>query len=224
MTVEFASGGPQRFHVAGVYGDATFAGNYWIPLATFEHYYPASNTDFIAFAKAADGVSVAKARSDIEKVIAAYPQLKLEDRSEFQKSQEDQVNQILVSVNGLLLLAVVIALLGIANTLALSVLERTREIGLLRAVGMSRRQTRRMVRYEAVLVAVFGAALGLVIGVLFGLGAASAMPSSVVTVIAVPWVGLVQIVIVAAIAGVLAGVLPARRAARMDVLQAISTE
>jgi putative ABC transport system permease protein len=224
VKVEFATGGPQQFRVAGIYGDATFAGNYWIPMTTFRKFYPASNTDLIAFAKIADGVSVAKARSDIKKVLAAYPQLKLQDRSEFSQSQEDQVNQILVSVNGLLLLAVVIALLGIANTLALSVLERTREIGLLRAVGMSRRQTRRMVRYEAVLIAVFGAFLGLVIGVLFGLGAASAMPASVITVVSVPFPNLVLIVIVAAIAGVVAGLLPARRAAKMDVLHAISME
>jgi putative ABC transport system permease protein len=224
VTVEFASGGPQRFKVAGIYSDATFAGNYWIPLTTFARFYPTTDTDTIAFARVAEGVNASKARADIEKVLAAYPQLKLENRSEFRKSQEDQLNQILVSVNGLLLLAVVIALLGIANTLALSVLERTREIGLLRAVGMSRRQTRRMVRYESVLIAVFGAVLGLVIGVLFGLGAAHAMPASVVTVVSVPFPSLIQIVIIAAIAGVLAGVLPARRAAKMDVLRAITTE
>jgi putative ABC transport system permease protein len=224
VNVEFASGGPQRFRVAGIYGDATFAGNYWIPLDTFAKFYPATNTDILAFAKIANGVSAKKARADVEKVLRAYPQLKLQDRSQFRQSQEDQVSQILVAVNGLLLLAVVIALLGIANTLALSVLERTREIGLLRAVGMSRRQTRRMVRYESVLIAVFGAVLGLVIGVLFGLGAASAMPASVITVVSVPVPSLIQIVIVAAVAGVLAGLLPARRAAKMDVLHAISME
>jgi putative ABC transport system permease protein len=224
VSVEFASGGPQRFRVAGIYGDATFAGNYWIPLDTFSKFYPAANTDILAFAKVANGVSTKKARADIEKVLRAYPQLKLQDRSQFRQSQEDQVSQILVAVNVLLLLAVVIALLGIGNTMALSVLERTREIGLLRAVGMSRRQTRRMVRYEAVLIAVFGAVLGLVLGVLFGLGAASAMPPSVITVVAVPISSLVPLVVAAAIAGVGAGLWPAFRAARMDVLRAISTE
>jgi putative ABC transport system permease protein len=224
VDVQFASGGKQSFEVAGIYADATLAGNFLIDLATFEKFYPASTVDFFVFSRTADGTSTADARNGMEGVLKTYPQLKLEDRSEFQKSQEEQIDGLLTAVNGLLLLAIIIALLGIANTLALSVLERTREIGLLRAVGMMRKQARRMVLAEAVIVAVFGAILGLVIGLLFGLGAASALPESAVSTIAIPWASLVMVVIVAAIAGVVAGLLPARRAAKLDVLKAVSSE
>ncbi len=222
--VQFASGGVQQFEVAGIYADATLAGNFVIDLETFIKNYPASTVDFFVFARTADGTTAKEARTAIEGVLEAYPQLKLEDRSEFQKSQEDQIDQFLAAVNGLLFLAIVIALLGIANTLALSVLERTREIGLLRSIGMMRKQARRMVLAEAVIVAVFGALLGLVIGLLFGIGAASALPESAVSTVAIPWASLVTVVIVAAIAGVVAGLLPARRAARLDVLKAVSSE
>ena len=154
-------------------------------------------------------------------MLEPFPGLDLKDRSEFEQSQRDQLNQILVSVNGLLALALFIALMGISNTLALSVIERTREIGLLRAVGMHRKQVKRMVRVESTIVALFGALLGVLVGLLLGLGVSLALPESVVTVIRVPWVTLGVIVVVAALAGVLAGILPARRAARLDVLTAI---
>jgi putative ABC transport system permease protein len=127
-------------------------------------------------------------------------------------------------VNGLLGLALFIALLGIANTLALSVLERTREIGLLRAVGMLRSQAREMVLAESAMVAVFGAALGVGVGAVFGIAAASAMPSSIIVATAIPWTTISVIVLAAAICGLVAGVLPARRAAKLDVLRAIETE
>ena len=150
--------------------------------------------------------------------------MKLEDRAEFRASQEAQLNGLLVAVNGLLALALFIALMGIANTLALSVLERTREIGLLRAVGMLRRQVRQMVLTEAVTVAIFGAFLGVVVGVLFGIATASALPASAVGTVAIPMATLVAIVVAAAVFGTLAGLLPARRAARLDVLRAIQSE
>jgi putative ABC transport system permease protein len=123
----------------------------------------------------------------------------------------------------LLLFAVIIALIGIVNTLALSIYERTRELGLLRAVGMSRTQMRRMVRGEAVIVAVFGSLLGLGIGVLFGVAIIKALESEGIT-LAIPVGQLVVFVVLAGLAGLVAGMPPARRAARLDVLDAISTE
>ena len=140
-----------------------------------------------------------------------------------QASQQAQVDQILAVINALLMLAVIIAVLGIGNTLALSVFERTRELGLLRAVGMSRRQTRRMVRWEAAIVSLFGAVMGVVVGTAFGLAATASMPDSVISTVTFPIATLVTLLVVAVIAGLLAAILPARRAARLDVLDAIAT-
>jgi putative ABC transport system permease protein len=126
-------------------------------------------------------------------------------------------------VNALLGLAVIIALIGIANTLALAVFERTRELGLMRAVGMSRRQLKRMVRWEAVIVSVFGAMLGIVVGTLLGIALANALPSSLVTVIRVPYSTLIILVITSIIVGLMAAIWPARRAAKLNVLDSIAT-
>jgi putative ABC transport system permease protein len=124
----------------------------------------------------------------------------------------------------LVALTLFIALLGIVNTLALSVLERTREIGLVRAVGMSRRQVRRMVRWESVIIAVFGAVLGLAVGLLFGWALVRALRDQGIGRLVVPGATLATFPVVAALAGVGAAVLPARRAARLDVLGALAHE
>jgi putative ABC transport system permease protein len=134
------------------------------------------------------------------------------------------VNKVLAFVILLLLLALIIALFGIVNTLALSVYERTREIGLLRAIGMSRRQTRGMVRWEAVIIAVFGAVLGIAVGAFFGWAMVQALKDQGVSKLAFPVGQLIVYVVVAGIAGVVAAILPARRAAKLDVLRAITTE
>jgi putative ABC transport system permease protein len=128
-----------------------------------------------------------------------------------------------VIINVFLALAIVIALLGITNTMALSVLERTQEIGLMRAIGMTRRQTRKMIRREAAVVSLFGALLGVVIGVGFGWLAVIAIPDSLVSQLSIPTVTLLIYVIIATIAGLLAASFPARRAARLNVLEAIGT-
>ena len=122
----------------------------------------------------------------------------------------------------LLALSLVIALIGIANTLALSVFERTREIGLLRAVGMTRRQLRRAIRWEAVIIAIFGAILGLILGVIFGVAAVVAIPDTFISTVSIPYGSLVVYLVIAGIAGIVAAILPARRAARLNVLDAIS--
>lgn len=224
VAVTYASGGPQEVEVAGIYRDATFAGNYVVDLDVFAERYPANNLDLFVFARVADGVDAAEARPAIETALEDYPQVTLESREEFNESQQEQVDQILLAVNGLLGLALLIALLGIANTLALSVVERTREIGLLRAVGQSRRQARLMVLAEALIVSLFGTVLGLAIGLVLGLGAVSAMPPSIINTTAVPTASIVVVVVLAAVFGLIAGLLPARRASRLDVLDAISTE
>jgi putative ABC transport system permease protein len=132
------------------------------------------------------------------------------------------VDQVLTMVNVMIALAIVIALIGIANVLALSIVERTRELGLIRAVGMSRRQLRRMVRYEAALIAGFGAVVGVGVGLLFGWAIVTALPATLATGVAVPVGPIATVTAVAALAGVVAAWLPARRAGRLDVLQAIA--
>jgi putative ABC transport system permease protein len=224
LTVAFATGGPVELTVAGIYDDATYAGNYLIDLDRFAAEYPTSDLDMFAFARLADGVDPAAADAALATVLDDQPQVELDDRAGFQADQQAQFDSLLVAINGLLGLALFIALLGIANTLALSVLERTREIGLLRAVGMLRRQAREMVLLESAMVSAFGAFLGVAVGLLFGVAAASAMPESVITTIAIPYGTVFAIVLVAAACGIAAGVLPARRAARLDILRAVTSE
>jgi putative ABC transport system permease protein len=224
VTVEFATGGPQELRVGGIYADAALAGNYLIDMDLFSRYYPTSNLDLLAFAKLTPGVDPEQGRRAIDTVLADHPQVKLDDRAAYQADQQAQFDSILIAINGLLGLALFIALLGIANTLALSVLERTREIGLLRAVGMLRRQTRRMVLVESAMVAVFGAVLGVAVGVVFGVAVTMAMPESVIATTAIPVGTLAVVVAAAAVCGVAAGLLPARRAARLDILRAVASE
>jgi putative ABC transport system permease protein len=223
VQVAFAATGEQTFTVAGIHADATFGGNYVISTEAWDANYT-DRIDGVVMAKAVEGVGPDEARAAVEAALVEFPQVDIEDRQEFLASQEAQVDQILVTVNVLLLLAVVIAVLGIANTLALSVFERTRELGLLRAVGMSRRQTRRMVRWEAAIVSLFGAVLGVVIGLVFGYAASKALPISFLDRVAVPTGTLVGLLVLAVVAGLLAAIAPARRAARLDVLQAITAE
>jgi putative ABC transport system permease protein len=174
--------------------------------------------------KTAPGVPLSDAKSAIASVTKAFPNVRIQDQAQFRKTQGDAVNQLLAFVTALLLLALIIALFGIVNTLALSVYERTREIGLLRAIGMTRRQTRAMVRTEAVIIAVFGAVLGIVVGAFFGWTMVQALKDQGVSVFTFPVGQLVIYVVVAGLAGVLAAILPARRAAKLDVLTAITTE
>ncbi|QYG93535.1 ABC transporter permease [Iamia sp. SCSIO 61187] len=224
VEVTLATGGPRQLTVAGTYADATYAGNYLIDLDLFAEAYPTTDLDQMVLAAQAPGVTAADARAAIDAVVADQPQVKVDDRAGFEEDQRAQLDSMLIAVNGLLGLALVIALLGIANTLALSVLERTREIGLLRAVGMLRRQVREMVLGESVMIAIFGAILGVALGALLGLATTAALPASVITTTVVPTGTIAIVVVAAAVCGVVAGVLPARRAARLDVLTAIASE
>jgi putative ABC transport system permease protein len=223
VTLTFNDSGPVTLPVAGIYDDASVLGNWVVDLDTFAA-RTTSQLDSYAAARTAPGVSEADARAAIAKVLIDHPDLKLQDRKEFTAAQLGQLDSLLVVVNVFLGLAILIAVLGIANTLALSVFERTRELGLLRAVGMSRRQLKRMVRLEAVIVAVFGATLGVAVGLIFGVAVARALPRNVISHTSVPVGTLVVLVILAGVVGVLAAIAPARRAGRLNVLTAISHE
>ncbi len=182
---------------------------------------PLDSLLYVSTARSADTPAV---RADVEDILKDLPTVTVKDPGEFAQEQRSQINLFLYFIYALLGLAVVIAVLGIINTLALSVIERTREVGLLRAVGLSRRQLRRMVRLESVIVAVLGAALGVVMGLVFGVALQRAVADQGIDVLSIPWLQLVVFVALAAVAGVLAAVLPARRAARLDVLEAIGAE
>jgi putative ABC transport system permease protein len=170
------------------------------------------------------GAKTAAVRATIEDVVKDLPTVTVKDPEGFAAEQKEQVNQFLYLIYGLLGLSVIIAVLGVVNTLGLSVIERTREIGLLRAVGVTRRQLRTMIRLESVVVAVLGGLLGTVMGVLFGATMVIALEDEGLTELAVPWSWLAGFLFLAAAAGVFASVFPARRAARLDVLTAIGTE
>jgi putative ABC transport system permease protein len=150
--------------------------------------------------------------------------LKIQTRAAFQKSQQDQVDQLLGLVYALLALAVIIALIGIVNTLMLSVFERTHEIGLLRAVGMKRRQVRVMIRSESVILAVFGAIIGIVVGTALGAAFAGSLQQQGITDVVIPGSSLAIFLVLSVVLGLGAASWPARRAARLDVLRAIATD
>lgn len=225
VDVTWKNGTTQALKVVGIFDDSTVLGSNWlVDVSVFEAANPSSNVDQFAGARIAEGVSIDAARAAVNKVAEQFPQVTVQDQAEFRKSQEDQLNQVLAIIYGLLLFAVVIAVIGIMNTLALSVFERTREFGLIRAVGASRRQLKRAVRWEAVIVSVFGALLGLVVGLPLGIVAARGMRSAGVTTVSMPVLTIVVILVVAVLAGILAALWPARRAAKLNVLEAIATE
>ena len=153
-----------------------------------------------------------------------FPNIDVLTRDEFRDQQQEQVDQFLTVLIAILLLSEIIAILGIVNTLALSVFERTRELGLLRTVGMSRRQLRRMVRWESVVIAVIGAVVGLALGLVWGWVFTRSLRSEGLTVFSVPVGQLLVFLAIAVVAGIVAAVVPAWRASRLDVLDAIAAE
>lgn len=223
VTFRFAQTGEQQLQVTAIYErNELVASNFVISTDAYEANVP-TQFDIQVYVTLADGVSQDDGRRAIESVAEAYPQATVRDQQEFKDSQAAGVNQILGLVYAMLGFAVLIALMGIANTLSLSVHERTREPGLLRAVGMTRGQLRSSVRWESVIIAVFGTVGGLAIAVFFGWVAITAANDEFLS-FSLPVAGLVLIVVLAALAGVLAGLLPAARATRLDVLEAIATE
>jgi putative ABC transport system permease protein len=181
------------------------------------------STVFNAYVLFAEDIDTQVALTATEAALIDLPQVRVLDQTGFADAIGAQLDQLLGVVYALLALSVLVALLGIVNTLALSVVERTREIGLLRAVGMTRPQVRRMVRLEAISVALIGAALGLALGVPLGVVFTRVERFNLTTVV-VPWPELLIGVVLAGIAGLLAGLLPARRAANLDVLDALYSE
>lgn len=219
----FTDGSEQTFTVRAVYDRKDLAGDY---LLTREAWAPhkAQASDTLVAVSFKDGVPVADGKKAVEKTAATYGNPSVQTRDEYAKSSASGIDMMLTLVYALLALAVVIALLGIANTLTPAVHERTRELGLLRAVGQTRAQLRAMVRWESVLVAAFGTAGGLGLGAFLGWVLVRASDADGTGAFALPPVQLAVVTLVGLLVGALAGRRPARRAARLDVLRAIATE
>jgi len=229
VAMRFARTGTQRVPVVGTFhnGDAPPAlqSDYLISIRSFEQWFSTDQQqDSSVFVVGARGYTPAQVQAELDGVVREFPTARVMDQAQLKAEQARQIDQLMGLMTALLALAVVIGLVGIANTLSLSILERTRELGLLRAVGMTRRQTRSMIRCEAAVIAVLGAVLGIAIGVAFGWAVVTAMRDSGITVFAVPIVRLLLFAAVAGLAGVVAAMPPARRAAKLDVLKAVATE
>jgi putative ABC transport system permease protein len=222
ITVEFPATGKVDLDVVALYSENGLIGDYALSLDTFDANV-AQQLDVFVLIKAAEG-DLSAVRADIEATLKPYPNVEVQDQAQFRDKYASFLNQILNLVTALLLFAVIIALFGVMNTLYLSIYERTRELGLLRAVGMTRRQTRSMVRWEAVIIAVMGALLGVVIGIAFGWALQQALEPKGFTELGIPGGQLVIYVVFAAVLGVFFAIFPARRAAKLNVLEAISYE
>jgi putative ABC transport system permease protein len=225
VTVLFPSGQTQGFTLAGIFAktDAGLLSGLIIPKEDYRAVGGAGQ-DTLLFVSLQPDADSAVALEQVESVTAENPLLQVLDQTEIKERNSQQINQLLYLIYGMLGLSIIIAALGVVNTMALSVLERTREIGLLRAVGASRRQVRRMIRWEAVLVAFTGALVGVLVGLLAGVALRQSLSGDGIAVLVIPMATVIVILVMAIVLGVLAAALPARRAARLDILGAISTE
>ena len=226
IPVYFAQTGAQELTLAMTFETNALQSNYLIPLETFEaNVLPFLNVDFLDYVLAEPGADLDSVRSQLDDLLADSPAISVQNLTEYAEAQTAPFTTFLNIVYALLGLAVIIALIGIANTLSLSVLERTRELGLLRAVGMSRKQLRRTIIGESMIIAIFGTLMGLAIGLVFSFALSVVIAADTPDLFkyTLPITSLVVITVVAGIAGVVAALLPAWRASRLDVLKAVSS-
>ncbi|GAA2254078.1 FtsX-like permease family protein [Kitasatospora cystarginea] len=228
ITVDYGRGHTQSLELGLITakGNSLFDGNLFTGIDSVAKVVPAAELpqDAALFGKAEAGADKAKVLDSLQNSLKAYPQLVVKDQAGYKKIVQDQVNTLLYMVIGLLFLAIVVAVLGVVNTLALSVVERTREIGLLRAIGLSRSQLRRMIRLESVVIAIFGAVLGTGLGLAWGITAQRVLSGKGLSTLAIPTGTIVEVLLSSAVIGLLAALLPAFRAGRMNVLAAIATD
>ncbi|GAA0404560.1 ABC transporter permease [Streptomyces luteireticuli] len=227
LKVAMVDGRTAELKVGAITSDDTSIdkGAMYTNIATARQYLPADRMPppLMMLAKAKDG-QADEAAAALKAALKDYPQLKVRDQADYKKLIKDQVGQLLNMIYGLLALAIVVAVLGVVNTLALSVVERTREIGLMRAIGLSRRQLRRMIRLESVVIALFGALLGLGLGMAWGATAQKLLALQGLGVLDIPWPTIGTVFLGSALVGLLAALVPAFRAGRMNVLNAIATD
>ena len=213
----------KSFVVRGIYDGSPFyplLGSASVSQAAFDDLYERPRNRFTLMNVAGDA---AAAKPSVERAVTGFPDTRIQTRQEWVDKEDQEIQQFLLLLYVLLALSVVVSLFGMVNTLVLSVFERTREVGMLRAVGMTRRQVRRMIRHESVITALIGAALGLPLGIFLALLVTRAL-SQYDLQFALPAVSLIVFVLVSILAGLLAAILPARRAARLRILEALQYE
>jgi putative ABC transport system permease protein len=223
VTVRSTDNKTKDFVVRGVYDGSPFyplLGSASVSRKAFDNLYDRPRNRFTLMNVSGDPEA---AKVDVERAVKGFPDTRIQTRQEWIDKEDREIGQFLLLLYVLLALSVIISLFGMVNTLVLSVFERTREIGMLRAVGMTRRQARRMIRHESVITALIGAALGLPLGIFLALLVTRAL-SQYDLQFALPAVSLIVFVVVSIFAGLLAAVLPARRAARLRVLEALQYE
>ncbi|MFF6803410.1 FtsX-like permease family protein [Streptomyces sp. NPDC012616] len=227
ISVAFKNGSTARLTVRAITSSdgVIDQGAMYTSIATLKKYVPAGKLplDQLVFASAKDGQQDA-AYTALKSALHDYPQYVVRDQTDYKQELKDQIGQLLNLIYGLLALAIIVAVLGVVNTLALSVVERTREIGLMRAIGLSRRQLRRMIRMESVVIALFGALLGLGLGMGWGATAQQLLALQGLDVLDIPWPTIIGVFIGSAFVGLFAALIPAFRAGRMNVLNAIATD
>ncbi|MFI5983546.1 ABC transporter permease [Streptomyces sp. NPDC051555] len=221
LTVQLQRGEPRTYKVAGIFEDTALANGLIVPWADAEAGF-GSKLPTQAFFQLRDGTPVAGVQAQIEDLLKGSPEVALSTRAQVIEKFSSGFAMMLTVVQVLLGVAMLIAVLGIINTLALSILERTKEMGALRAIGLSRGQTVRMIMTESVVISLFGAVLGIVVGGVLGLAMAHAMKDQGVSELSLPWSQMLAYLIGAGVVGVIASIAPARRGARLNVLTAIS--
>ena len=219
--VKFAQTGSTTIRIGGVFKPNPLVGSFIVGDGFFLSHFNNPLPIDVLLRTAPGAASLGPA---LNRALQPYANVGFKTRAQSEASQKSKVNQELGLIYVLLALAVLIALIGIVNTLILSVFERTHEIGLLRAVGMKRRQVKAMIRSEAVIIALFGAVVGIIVGTGLGIALASALRNNGVTNIAVPITSLIGFLVLSALLGLIAASWPARRAAKLDVLAAIAAE
>ena len=221
VAVKFALTGSSTVRIGGIFKTNVLVGSYLVGDSFYLTHYQNPLPGGVLLDTNGNATTV---EQQVQAALAPYPNVQVQSRAQFEKSQTATINTLLGLVYALLALAVVIALIGIVNTLMLSVFERTREIGLLRAVGMKRRQIRVMIRSESVILAIFGAVVGIIIGTGLGVALVSSLRSQGITDTVVPVSNMILFLILSAVLGLLAAGWPARRAAKLDILAAIASE
>jgi putative ABC transport system permease protein len=222
LDVRFTDGSTERLEVASVYEASSSIRDLVIPRPIWER-HAVQSLDNLVVIGVADGVDIEASRAAVDAATTSFAPPDVLTTAEYVADATANINQILGLVYVMLLLAIVIALMGIANTLSLSIYERVRELGLLRAVGADRAQVRSMIRWESVVIAVFGTVGGIALGLFLGWGLVTAAGSGSFPInFAVPVVQVVIVAVVGAIAGVIAAVRPARRAAKLDIIDALA--